>query len=186
MGVAGKAQEGGDICILQLIHIVVQQKPAQHCKAITLELKKRKRICETDTTKHTRSSRSKRSRVRLNLRPKEALLTLQQCHSIRAFWNSPLGNCFKGPVTFGSANTKCIYLSPLGISQCAGETSCPYQQVQTEPWYGVMNGLNKVVRLCSEDEFCSCWQPDYWKPDEANKGSSHLCVFSNSVMSDSL
>ena len=49
-----------------------------------------------------------------------------------------------------------------------------------------MNGLNKVASLCSEDEFCLCWQPDYWKPDEANKGFLHLCVFSHSVVSDSM
>ena len=36
-----QAQEGGDICIyvLQMIHIVVQQKPTQYYKAIILQLK---------------------------------------------------------------------------------------------------------------------------------------------------
>ena len=34
-----ETQEGGDICILKLIHVVVQQKPTQHCKAIILQLK---------------------------------------------------------------------------------------------------------------------------------------------------
>ena len=33
-----EAQEGGEICILKLIHIV-QQKPIPHCKAIILQLK---------------------------------------------------------------------------------------------------------------------------------------------------
>ena len=38
-GVVGKeAQEGGDICIVLLIHIV-QQKLTQHCKAIILQFK---------------------------------------------------------------------------------------------------------------------------------------------------
>ena len=76
--------------------------------------------------------------------------------------------------------------SQVSFPKCPGKTSCPYQQVQTEPWHSVMNGLNKVASLCSEDEFCLCWQPDYWKPDEANKGFLHLCVFSHSVVSDSL
>ena len=76
--------------------------------------------------------------------------------------------------------------SQVSFLKCPGKTSCPYQQVQTEPWHSVMNGLNKVASLCSEDEFCLCWQPDYWKPDEANKGFSHLFVFSHSVVSDSL
>ena len=37
-----ETQEGGDICILKLIHVVVQQKPTQHCKAIILQLKIKK------------------------------------------------------------------------------------------------------------------------------------------------
>ena len=47
----GEAQEGEDICIYtQLIHFVVQQKPTQCCKAITLqflkiEIKKIKLSC---------------------------------------------------------------------------------------------------------------------------------------------
>ena len=32
-------QEGGDICIVWLIQIVVQKKPIQHCKTIILQLK---------------------------------------------------------------------------------------------------------------------------------------------------
>ena len=35
-----EAQQGGDICILEWIHIVVQQKLTQHCKPIILQLKK--------------------------------------------------------------------------------------------------------------------------------------------------
>ena len=34
-----EAQEDGDICTPVLIHIVVQQKLTQHCKAILLQLK---------------------------------------------------------------------------------------------------------------------------------------------------
>ena len=35
-----EVQDGGDIYVdLQLIHIVVWQKPTQHCKAIILQLK---------------------------------------------------------------------------------------------------------------------------------------------------
>ena len=39
-GVGGEreVQEGGDICILWLIHGDVRQKPTQHCKAIILQL----------------------------------------------------------------------------------------------------------------------------------------------------
>ena len=44
-----KAEDGGDICIadyvqliyVQLIHAAAWQKQTQHCKAITLQLKKR-------------------------------------------------------------------------------------------------------------------------------------------------
>ena len=32
-------QKGGDIVYLTLLHIVVRQKPTQHCKAIILQLK---------------------------------------------------------------------------------------------------------------------------------------------------
>ena len=31
-----EVQEGKDICILWLIHVIEQQKPTQHCKAIIL------------------------------------------------------------------------------------------------------------------------------------------------------
>ena len=34
-----EVQEGGDRCSLRLIHTAVWQKPAQYCKAITLQLK---------------------------------------------------------------------------------------------------------------------------------------------------
>ena len=34
-----KAQEGGDMCYLRLIHSVVQRKPRQHCKTVILQLK---------------------------------------------------------------------------------------------------------------------------------------------------
>ena len=34
-----EGQEGGDIAYLTLIHVVVWQKPTQHCKAIILQLK---------------------------------------------------------------------------------------------------------------------------------------------------
>ena len=39
-GVGGEreVQEGGDICILWLIHGDMRQKPTQHCKAIILQL----------------------------------------------------------------------------------------------------------------------------------------------------
>ena len=46
-GVGGgrELQEGGDLCILWLIHVDVRQKPTQHCKAIILQLKiNKKRI----------------------------------------------------------------------------------------------------------------------------------------------
>ena len=39
MGRWTKVQEGGDICIHQLIHAAVQQKPTQHCKTIIFQLK---------------------------------------------------------------------------------------------------------------------------------------------------
>ena len=38
-----EAQEGGDICTHRAIHIVVQQKVTQHCKAIVFKKKKRER-----------------------------------------------------------------------------------------------------------------------------------------------
>ena len=34
-----EGHEGGDMCILWLIHVLVWQEPAQRCKAITLLLK---------------------------------------------------------------------------------------------------------------------------------------------------
>ena len=34
-----EAREGGDIVYLRLIHVVVWQKPTEHCKAIILQLK---------------------------------------------------------------------------------------------------------------------------------------------------
>ena len=40
MEVGKEAQEGGIYVYLELTHIVVWQKPAQHCKAIILQLKK--------------------------------------------------------------------------------------------------------------------------------------------------
>ena len=42
MGEGRKAQEGGDIYIYIYIYVIVQQKPTQHCKAIILQLKKKK------------------------------------------------------------------------------------------------------------------------------------------------
>ena len=36
--------QGGTYVYLQLIHIVVQQKPTQHCKAIILQLKQQIKI----------------------------------------------------------------------------------------------------------------------------------------------
>ena len=38
-GGGSEAQEGGNICTIQLIYAVAQQKPTQHCKAIILQLK---------------------------------------------------------------------------------------------------------------------------------------------------
>ena len=39
----GAVQEGGDMCVyLWLIHVDVWQKPTQYCKAIILQLKKKK------------------------------------------------------------------------------------------------------------------------------------------------
>ena len=35
----GEIQEGGDMCILRLIHVDVWQKPAQYCKTVVLQLK---------------------------------------------------------------------------------------------------------------------------------------------------
>jgi len=35
----GKPQEGEDICILMVIHIIGQQKPTHPCKAIIFQLK---------------------------------------------------------------------------------------------------------------------------------------------------
>ena len=50
-GVGGRreVQEGGDICILWLIHGDVRQKPTQHCKAIILLLEINK--CNTKIQK---------------------------------------------------------------------------------------------------------------------------------------
>ena len=43
MSQGGKeAQEGGDIWIHKMIHFVIQQKLTQHCKAMILQLKKKK------------------------------------------------------------------------------------------------------------------------------------------------
>ena len=115
MGVAGGGSRGRRyMYTFSWFTLLYSRNQHNIVKQLLWNLKK-KRTCETDTTKHTRSSTSKRSQVRLTLRPKEVRLTLQQCHSTRPFWNSPFGNCFKGLVTFGSANTKRIYLSPLWI-----------------------------------------------------------------------
>lgn len=35
----GKALEGGDICVLMGVHVVVWQNPMQYCRAIALQLK---------------------------------------------------------------------------------------------------------------------------------------------------
>ena len=43
-GCRGRLKKEAIYVYFQLSHIVVQQKPAQHCKAITLELKKRKLV----------------------------------------------------------------------------------------------------------------------------------------------
>ena len=43
-----EAQEGGDICVPKLIPVSVQQKLTQHCKAITLQLKKIKKKCSDE------------------------------------------------------------------------------------------------------------------------------------------
>ena len=44
MSQGGKeAQEGGDIWIHKMIHFVIQQKLTQHCKAMILQLKKKKK-----------------------------------------------------------------------------------------------------------------------------------------------
>ena len=37
-----EGQEGGDACNTETIHFVVQQKLTQHCKAIILQVKKKK------------------------------------------------------------------------------------------------------------------------------------------------
>jgi len=42
IGSGGEAQEGGDYVYLQLIHIVVWQKPTQHCKQLSSNYKKQK------------------------------------------------------------------------------------------------------------------------------------------------
>ena len=41
-GVGGRFKREGTHVCLWLIHIVVRQKPTQHCKAISLQLKKKK------------------------------------------------------------------------------------------------------------------------------------------------
>ena len=33
-----EVQEGGDICILWLVHVDIRQKPSQYCKAVILQL----------------------------------------------------------------------------------------------------------------------------------------------------
>ena len=38
-GVGGRLKGEGIYVYIQLIHIIVQQKPTQNCKAITLQLK---------------------------------------------------------------------------------------------------------------------------------------------------
>ena len=40
-GVEGgnEVQEGGNVCILWLIHVALWQKPTRHCKAIIIQLK---------------------------------------------------------------------------------------------------------------------------------------------------
>ena len=40
-GVGGRLQREGIYVYIELIHFVVQQKLTQHCKAITLQLKKK-------------------------------------------------------------------------------------------------------------------------------------------------
>ena len=41
VGGGREVQQGGDICILWLIHVTVRQKPTQHQKAVILQLKKK-------------------------------------------------------------------------------------------------------------------------------------------------
>ena len=53
---AGGVQDGGTHVHLWLIHVNVWQKPPQHCKAISLQLKLKNK--ESDTTEHTRTLRS--------------------------------------------------------------------------------------------------------------------------------
>ena len=42
-GVGGRLQREGIYVYIELIHFVVQQKLTQHCKAIILQLKKKKK-----------------------------------------------------------------------------------------------------------------------------------------------
>ena len=44
LGVGGRPEREGMYVHLQLIHFVVQQKLTQHCKAVILQLKKKKKI----------------------------------------------------------------------------------------------------------------------------------------------
>jgi len=39
-GKLGRRLKRGEICVIWLIHVVVQQKLTQHCKAIIFQLKK--------------------------------------------------------------------------------------------------------------------------------------------------
>ena len=52
-GLEGRFKTEGIYVYLGLIHIIAQQKPTKHCKAIILQLKKKKPICGLDKKRLT-------------------------------------------------------------------------------------------------------------------------------------
>lgn len=75
-----------------------------------------KGACELNTTEHTRASTYKWLWGPPNPRPRRPHLSFSTA-KCNPFLNFSFGNCSQGPVTVGSANTKCCYLSLLWISQ---------------------------------------------------------------------
>ena len=131
-----ETQEAGKMC-LQLAHFVVQQKPAQHCKAIILQLK----ITTTTIIKEYHPYRTPTTCL--------ALWSPRDKGNVTHIWDSPGANCYKlwASPTHPYADSGVWY-----IEQSAAWLPC--WQAVCDPWqvynmHTVYNFQSLIYKLLS-------------------------------------